>query len=76
MSSPKECVFPETIPEEASSVEEERVVIFRLPAESFKPSVYTADASMFQQQPHARDTDSRIFDFDRIHQYVSGSGLS
>lgn len=32
MSSPKDSVFPETIPEEASSVEEERVVIFRLPS--------------------------------------------
>lgn len=42
VSSPKECNFPETIPEEASSVEEERVVIFRLPASSFKPSIYTA----------------------------------
>lgn len=42
VSSPKECNFPETIPEEASSVEEERVVIFRLPSSSFKPSIYTA----------------------------------
>lgn len=33
MSSPKE-FFPETIPEEASSVEDERVVIFRLPSAS------------------------------------------
>lgn len=41
VSSPKDSVFPETIPEEASSVEEERVVIFRLPSTSFKPSVYT-----------------------------------
>lgn len=41
VSSPKESVFPETIPEEASSVEEERVVIFRIPPSSFKPSVYT-----------------------------------
>lgn len=30
VTSPKESVFPETIPEEVSSVEEERVVIFRL----------------------------------------------
>jgi len=32
VSSPKEFAFPETIPEEASSVEDERVVIFRLPS--------------------------------------------
>ncbi len=43
LSSPKDCVFPETIPEEASSIEEERVVIFRLPAASknIDPSFYT-----------------------------------
>lgn len=34
MSSPKEFIFPETIPEEASSVEDERVVIFRLASAS------------------------------------------
>lgn len=32
MSSPKDTVFPETIPEESSSTEEEHVVIFRLPS--------------------------------------------
>ncbi|KAL1123884.1 hypothetical protein AAG570_001654, partial [Ranatra chinensis] len=54
MSSPKDTVFPETIPEESSSTEEEHVVIFRLPslAESDglkESSVYTAtDASIFQ----------------------------
>lgn len=43
VSSPKDSVFPETIPEEASSVEEERVVIFRLPASSniFDQPFYT-----------------------------------
>lgn len=41
VSSPKESVFPETIPEEASSVEEERVVIFRIPYATCKPSFYT-----------------------------------
>ncbi|XP_037051116.1 protein unc-80 homolog isoform X4 [Bradysia coprophila] len=48
VSSPKDCVFPETIPEEVSSVEEERVVIFRLPTSSYS-SFYTADASLLQQ---------------------------
>lgn len=41
ISSPKDRAFPETIPEEASSVEEERVVIFRIPQASCKPSYYT-----------------------------------
>lgn len=42
MSSPKDCVFPETIPEEASSIEEERVVMLRLPPgpQTQDPSVY------------------------------------
>lgn len=43
ISSPKDCAFPETIPEEASSVEEERVVIFRLPSsgQNLLDSFYT-----------------------------------
>lgn len=46
LSSPKDCVFPETIPEEASSLEEERVVIFRLPTTStlYDPPFYTVSA--------------------------------
>ncbi|XP_050101355.1 protein unc-80 homolog isoform X2 [Anopheles aquasalis] len=60
VSSPKDSVFPETIPEEASSVEEERVVIFRLPMDGAAPdpSYYTADASLLHhgakinKQPH------------------------
>lgn len=61
VSSPKECNFPETIPEEASSVEEERVVIFRLPSSStFKPSIYTAvNRPKFTFRIYSRD--SRIF---------------
>lgn len=45
--SPKDTVFPETIPEESSSAEEEHVVIFRLPplyeTDGFlrDPSIYT-----------------------------------
>ncbi|XP_044757175.1 protein unc-80 homolog [Coccinella septempunctata] len=52
--SPKDTVFPETIPEESSSAEEEHVVIFRLPPlyenDGFlrDPSIYTAEASLFQ----------------------------
>lgn len=47
VSSPKDTVFPETIPEESSSTEEEHVVIFRLPSlhesDGFlrDPSIYT-----------------------------------
>ncbi|XP_068157117.1 protein unc-80 homolog [Drosophila tropicalis] len=52
VSSPKEFAFPETIPEEASSVEDERVVIFRLPSapQLMDNSFFTADASLLQQQ--------------------------
>ncbi|XP_058983125.1 protein unc-80 homolog isoform X2 [Musca domestica] len=79
VSSPKE-FFPETIPEEASSVEDERVVIFRLPSAShlMDNSFFTADASLLtQQQPqsrrgsrqsiHSRDKDkpSTKFEFDQ-----------
>lgn len=46
VSSPKDSVFPETIPEEASSVEEERVVIFRIPYASCKPSFYTVSRQL------------------------------
>ncbi|XP_071051603.1 protein unc-80 homolog isoform X3 [Onthophagus taurus] len=54
LSSPKDTVFPETIPEESSSTEEEHVVIFRLPSlhesDGFlrDPSIYTAETSIFQ----------------------------
>ncbi|KAK9704328.1 hypothetical protein QE152_g28369 [Popillia japonica] len=54
VSSPKDTVFPETIPEESSSTEEEHVVIFRLPSlhesDGFlrDPSIYTAETSIFQ----------------------------
>ncbi|XP_014281796.1 protein unc-80 homolog isoform X3 [Halyomorpha halys] len=57
VSSPKDTVFPETIPEESSSTEEEHVVIFRLPSladsEGLKESsIYTApDATIFQALP-------------------------
>lgn len=82
MSSPKESVFPETIPEEASSIEEERVVIFRIPPSTFKPSVYTADTSLFQQsQEHIVSADEEQkpeakFDFDKIHHYAERVKIS
>lgn len=45
VSSPKDSVFPETIPEEASSIEEERVVILNLQStpNSTDPSFYTVN---------------------------------
>lgn len=48
VSSPKDCVFPETIPEEASSIEEERVVIFRFPSGpcTMDPSFYTVKSNL------------------------------
>ncbi|XP_034126697.1 protein unc-80 homolog isoform X1 [Drosophila guanche] len=81
VSSPKEFAFPETIPEEASSVEDERVVIFRLPSapQLMDNSFFTADASLLQQQQsqsrrgsrqsmNSRDKDkvpSTKFEFDQ-----------
>ncbi|XP_017489203.1 PREDICTED: protein unc-80 homolog [Rhagoletis zephyria] len=80
VSSPKEFAFPETIPEEASSVEDERVVIFRLPSAPhlMDNSFFTADASLLQQQQlqsrrgsrqsvHSRDKDKPAtkFEFDQ-----------
>ncbi|XP_021940294.1 protein unc-80 homolog isoform X4 [Zootermopsis nevadensis] len=52
LSSPKDTIFPETIPEESSSTEEEHVVIFRLPSlpesDTLKESsIYTAETSVF-----------------------------
>ncbi|XP_037891733.1 protein unc-80 homolog isoform X5 [Glossina fuscipes] len=77
ISSPKEFAFPETIPEEASSVEDERVVIFRLPSAShlMDNSFFTADASLLQQQQpqsrrgsrqsvHSRDKDKPATKFE------------
>lgn len=82
LASPKDFNFPETIPEEVSSVEEERVVIFRLPStsngqETFMESYYTMDASLLHQQ--SRGDDHPIlakrhevpnkFDFDKIESF-------
>ncbi|XP_032667266.1 protein unc-80 homolog isoform X6 [Odontomachus brunneus] len=57
LSSPKDTVFPETIPEESSGAEDEHVVIFRLPSlsESEKmidgvkkvSTIFAAEASIF-----------------------------
>ncbi|CAH0723740.1 unnamed protein product, partial [Brenthis ino] len=61
LSSPKDTIFPETIPEESSSTEEEHVFIYRLPSEqNFSGgnkgayTIYAADPSIFQ----VRRTDS------------------
>ncbi|KAJ1528104.1 hypothetical protein ONE63_008019 [Megalurothrips usitatus] len=59
VSSPKDTSFPETIPEESSSTEEEHVVIFRLPSlpesEGMREnSIFTADASMFRASRPAK----------------------
>lgn len=85
IASPKENVFPETIPEEASSIEEERVVIFRLP-QGPDPMFYTADTSLLHQsynQLSRRSSKSSLqskdkffhdrfatkFDFDKIEAF-------
>lgn len=73
ISSPKESVFPETIPEEASSIEEERVVIFRLPYSTGKPSLYMADASLLQQSQEnmlSKLADGDRFNFDKIQRFT------
>ncbi|PNF24871.1 hypothetical protein B7P43_G12038, partial [Cryptotermes secundus] len=61
LSSPKETIFPETIPEESSSTEEEHVVIFRLPSlpesDTVKESsIYMADTSIFHVAMGRNDT--------------------
>ncbi|XP_041968693.1 protein unc-80 homolog [Aricia agestis] len=55
LSSPKDTIFPETIPEESSSTEEEHVFIYRLPTEQSYGggnrgayTIYAADPSLFQ----------------------------
>ncbi|XP_052902471.1 protein unc-80 homolog [Anopheles moucheti] len=69
VSSPKDSVFPETIPEEASSIEEERVVIFRLPMDGGvpDPSYYTADASLLHH--------GAKFNKPSAHQTPTSSGI-
>lgn len=71
IASPKEPVFPETIPEEASSIEEEHVLLFRLP-HGPDPIFYTADASLlhqshFQVSSSRRSSRSSLQSKDKIH---------
>lgn len=71
IASPKEPVFPETIPEEASSIEEEHVLLFRLP-QGPDPIFYTADASLlhqshFQTPSSRRSSRSSLHSKDRTH---------
>jgi hypothetical protein len=84
IASPKEPVFPETIPEEASSIEEEHVLLFRLP-QGPDPIFYTADASLLHQshfhssrrssksslqsKDRFHDKHTTKFDFDKIEQF-------
>lgn len=71
IASPKEPVFPETIPEEASSIEEEHVLLFRLP-QGPDPIFYTADASLLHQSHYQtpssrRSSRSSLYSRDRPH---------
>jgi protein unc-80 len=84
IASPKEPVFPETIPEEASSIEEEHVLLLRLP-QGPDPGFYTADASLLHQShfhsrrssrgsTHSKDRfheskHTTKFDFDKIEAF-------
>ena len=76
--SPKEPVFPETIPEEASSVEEEHVLLLRLPPHGpADPGFYTADTSLFHNRRSSslhlkdrfHDKHTTKFDFDKIEAF-------
>ncbi|BES88441.1 unc-80 homolog (Hypothetical protein) [Nesidiocoris tenuis] len=77
VSSPKDTVFPETIPEESSSTEEEHVVIFRLPSlaesDGIKESqIYSAyDASIFHSQNRFAKSPS---DLPSSESHVKGAG--
>lgn len=71
IASPKEPVFPETIPEEVSSIEEEHVLLFRLP-QGPEPIFYTADASLlhqshFQTPSSRRSSRSSLQSKDKTH---------
>lgn len=71
IASPKEPVFPETIPEEASSIEEEHVLLFRLP-QGPDPMFYTADTSLlhhshYQTPSSRRSSRSSLQSKDRVY---------
>ncbi|KAF5273419.1 hypothetical protein FQA39_LY07436 [Lamprigera yunnana] len=73
VNSPKDTVFPETIPEESSSTEEEHVVIFRLPSlhesDGFlrDPSIYTAETSLFQLALNKNGTGRSSFKVEQVN---------
>lgn len=72
VASPKEPIFPETIPEEASSLEDEQIVLLRFP-HGPDPTFYTADASLlhhsnFQTPSSRRSSRSSLHSKDRIHE--------
>ncbi|KAK0161492.1 hypothetical protein PV327_009957 [Microctonus hyperodae] len=82
VSSPKDTVFPETIPEESSSTEDEHVVIFRLPSsgESEKMdgvkevfTIFAGEASIFHVAMGRSSSSCRST--LTIEQVTSGSGL-
>lgn len=66
IASPKEPVFPETIPEEASSIEEEHVLLLRLP-HGPDPGFYTADPSLLHQSHFHSRRSSSLHSKDRFH---------
>lgn len=73
IASPKEPIFPETIPEEASSLEDEQIVLLRLP-QGPDPTFYTADTSLlhhsnFQTPSSRRSSRSSLHSKDnRFHE--------
>lgn len=73
IASPKEPIFPETIPEEASSIEDEQIVLLCLPGnQGPDPTFYTADASLlhhsnFQTPSSRRSSRSSLHSKDKFH---------
>ncbi|XP_025991098.1 protein unc-80 homolog isoform X11 [Solenopsis invicta] len=86
LSSPKDTVFPETIPEESSGAEDEHVVIFRLPSltESERmldgvkevSTIFAGEASIFHVAMGRTTTSSRsTIEQFTIEQVTAISGL-
>ncbi|CAL7937444.1 unnamed protein product [Xylocopa violacea] len=73
VSSPKDTVFPETIPEESSGAEDEHVVIFRLPSLSESEKALDGSEASIYHVAMGRTTD---FSKLKIEQVTAISGLN
>ncbi|KYN10340.1 Protein unc-80 like protein, partial [Trachymyrmex cornetzi] len=76
LSSPKDTVFPETIPEESSGAEDEHVVIFRLPSLSESERMLDGGEASIFHVAMGRTTSSRsTIEQFTIEQVAAISGL-